>query len=114
MDKRVRSRAVDVAERGEGMPTPLLPLDAGDQPRDAGGVESTVRFLRRLLLSDYFILYLTVAYFAAMAVLFPDLATARNISNQLSNIWPLLAVAIGQTLVIIIMGIDLSQGAIMG
>ena len=96
------------------MPTPLLPLDAGDQPRDAGGVESTVRFLRRLLLSDYFILYLTVAYFAAMAVLFPDLATARNISNQLSNIWPLLAVAIGQTLVIIIMGIDLSQGAIMG
>ena len=45
---------------------------------------------------------------------FPDLVTARNISNQLSNVWPLLAVAIGQTFVIIIAGIDLSQGAIMG
>jgi ribose/xylose/arabinose/galactoside ABC-type transport system permease subunit len=49
-----------------------------------------------------------------MALFFPDLATPRNISNQLSNVWPLLAVATGQTLVLIIMGIDLSQGAIMG
>ena len=72
------------------------------------------RLLRRLLVSEYFILYLTLAYFVAMAVFFPDLVTPRNISNQLSNVWPLLAVAIGQTFVIIIMGIDLSQGAIMG
>ena len=72
------------------------------------------RFLRGLLISEYFILYLTIAYFLAMAVFFPDLVSPRNISNQLSNVWPLLAVAIGQTLVIIIMGIDLSQGAIMG
>jgi ribose transport system permease protein len=71
------------------------------------------RVARRLLVSDYFILYLTVAYFVAVAVLIPDLVTARNISNQLSNVWPLLTVAIGQTLVIIIMGIDLSQGATM-
>jgi len=72
-----------------------------------------VLLLRRLLVSDYFILYLTAAYFIAMAVFIPDLVTARNISNQLSNVWPLFAVAIGQTLVIIIMGIDLSQGATM-
>jgi ribose/xylose/arabinose/galactoside ABC-type transport system permease subunit len=72
------------------------------------------RILRRLLVSDYFILYLTIAYFLAMAVFIPDLVTPRNLSNQLSNVWPLLAVAIGQTLVIIILGIDLSQGAIMG
>ena len=52
--------------------------------------------------------------FLAMAVFFPDLASPRNLSNQLSNVWPLLAVAIGQTFVIIISGIDLSQGAIMG
>lgn len=76
-----------------------------------GGVQ---RLLRGLLISEYFILYLTVAYFLAMAVFFPDLVSPRNISNQLSNVWPLLAVAIGQTLVIIIMGIDLSQGAMMG
>jgi ribose transport system permease protein len=71
-------------------------------------------FVRGVLLSEYFILYLTVAYFVLMAGFLPDLATARNISNQLSNVWPLLAVAIGQTFVITIAGIDLSQGAIMG
>src|SRR4051794_35846105 len=49
-----------------------------------------------------------------MAVFFPDLASPRNLSNQLSNVWPLLAVAVGQTFVIIIGGIDLSQGALMG
>ena len=67
-------------------------------------------WLRRLLLSEYFILYLTIAYFVVMAVFFPDLASPRNLSNQLSNVWPLLAVAIGQTFVIIIVGIDLSPG----
>ena len=49
-----------------------------------------------------------------MAIIFPDLASPRNLSNQLSNVWPLLAVAIGQTFVVIIGGIDLSQGAVMG
>jgi ribose/xylose/arabinose/galactoside ABC-type transport system permease subunit len=72
------------------------------------------RLARRMLVSEYFILYLTIAYFLLVAVFFPDLVTARNISNQLSNVWPLFAVAIGQTAVIIILGIDLSQGAIMG
>src|SRR5262245_24603104 len=69
---------------------------------------------RRLLLSEYFILYLTVVYFVCMATVFPDLASPRNLSNQLSNVWPLLAVAIGQTFVVIVGGIDLSQGAVMG
>ena len=70
--------------------------------------------LRRLLLSQYFVLYLTVAYFLGVALFFPALIEPRNISNQLSNVWPLLAVAIGQTFVIIIAGIDLSLGATMG
>lgn len=70
--------------------------------------------LRRLLLSEYFILYLTIAYFAVAASFFPALIEPRNISNQLSNVWPLLAVAIGQTFVVIIAGIDLSLGAVMG
>ena len=95
--RRLESRAFEAAKRAE----------AGPAPR-------ALRLLRRLLVSEYFILYLTFAYFLAMAVFFPDLVTPRNISNQLSNVWPLLCVAIGQTFVIIIMGIDLSQGAIMG
>lgn len=79
------------------------------EPRRAG-----LGLLRRVLLSDYFVLYLTIAYFAAAAFFFPSLLEPKNISNQLSNVWPLLAVAIGQTVVIIIAGIDLSLGATMG
>jgi ribose/xylose/arabinose/galactoside ABC-type transport system permease subunit len=86
-----------------------LPQQAADAAR-----WSLRRALRRLLLSQYFVLYLTIAYFLAVAVFFPGLAEPRNISNQLSNVWPLLAVAIGQTFVIIIAGIDLSLGATMG
>ena len=71
-------------------------------------------FGRGLLLSEYFVLYLTIAYFLVLAFFFPDLVSARNISNQLSNVWPLLVVSIGQTFVILIAGIDLSLGAIMG
>jgi ribose/xylose/arabinose/galactoside ABC-type transport system permease subunit len=92
------------------------PLSLAGRPVPTGRSRSLglLDFFRRLLLSEYFILYLTLACFVLAAGFLPDLASARNISNQLSNCWPLLAVAIGQTFVIIIAGIDLSQGAIMG
>ena len=70
--------------------------------------------LRRILLSEYFVLYLTIVCFGVAALFFPALLDPRNISNQLSNVWPLLAVAIGQTFVVVIAGIDLSLGATMG
>ena len=68
---------------------------------------------RRLLLSEYFILYLCIALFAILIPFIPLIATPYNLSNLFSNIWPLYAVAIGQTFVLIIAGIDLSQGAII-
>jgi ribose/xylose/arabinose/galactoside ABC-type transport system permease subunit len=70
--------------------------------------------VRRALLSDYFVLYLTIIFFAISALFFQTLALPGNIANQLLNIWPLLAVAIGQTFVLIIGGIDLSLGSTMG
>lgn len=70
-------------------------------------------FLRRVLLSDYFILYLTVVFFVTASIFFPTLSAPGNISNQFSNMWPLLAVAVGQTFVLILGGIDLSQGSVM-
>ncbi|MBA3872554.1 MAG: ABC transporter permease [Anaerolineae bacterium] len=70
-------------------------------------------FFRRALLSEYFILYLTITYFIILSIFFPTLADPKNLSNQLSNVWPLLAVAVGQTFVLIIAGIDLSQGSVM-
>ena len=67
----------------------------------------------RILLSDYFVLYLSLAYVAALAPFYPVLLTPANISNVLSNMWPLLIVATGQTFVLAIAGIDLSQGAVI-
>jgi ribose/xylose/arabinose/galactoside ABC-type transport system permease subunit len=70
--------------------------------------------VRALLLSDYFVLYLSLAYFLALVPILPTLSTPGNIVNLMSNMWPLLVVAVGQTFVLTIAGIDLSQGAVMG
>jgi ribose/xylose/arabinose/galactoside ABC-type transport system permease subunit len=75
---------------------------------------SPLSFLRRLLLSDYFVLYLTIIFFVGASIFYPTLSNPGNITNQLQNMWPLLAVAIGQTFVLILGGIDLSVGATMG
>ena len=68
---------------------------------------------RRILMSEYLILYLCIAMFVGLYLMSPTVATPRNISNLLSNMWPLLVIAVGQTLVLIIAGIDLSQGAVV-
>jgi ribose/xylose/arabinose/galactoside ABC-type transport system permease subunit len=68
---------------------------------------------RRILMSEYLILYLCVLLFGLLYLVIPVIATPYNLSNLLSNIWPLFAVAIGQTFVLIIAGIDLSQGAVI-
>ncbi len=77
-------------------------------------------WLRGLLLSDYFVLYLTLFIYITAAIILPQLGKSNtlalpgNIANQLSNMWPLLAIAIGQTFVLILGSIDLSMGATMG
>jgi ribose/xylose/arabinose/galactoside ABC-type transport system permease subunit len=76
-------------------------------------LNNVITFLRRLLLSENFVLYLSITYFIILSIFIPSLAEPRNLSNQLLNVWPLLAVAVGQTFVLIIAGIDLSQGSIM-
>lgn len=84
-------------------------------------VASAVRMARnplrlaaaRLLGSEHFVLWLTLGYFLALLPFLPTLGTAANIVNLLSNMWPLLVVAVGQTFVMAVGGIDLSQGAVM-
>ncbi len=93
----------------------LIPLGlTHPETRKPHGSTSISILTRRLLLSNYFVLYLTLIFFAAAAVFFPTLSTPGNIANQLQNMYPLLAVAIGQTFVLILGGIDLSVGATMG
>jgi len=74
---------------------------------------SARQFFRNILLSENFILYLSIFYFLILIPFVPNIASQTNLENLLSNIWPLFAVAIGQTFVLIIAGIDLSQGAII-
>ena len=63
---------------------------------------------RRLIFSEYAVLAFSVAWLVAMLPAVPDLATPANLANIFSNALPLLAVATGQTIVLITGGIDLS------
>jgi ribose/xylose/arabinose/galactoside ABC-type transport system permease subunit len=65
----------------------------------------------RLLRSEYFVLLLSGILFAILAPITPGLASIDNLANLAANLLPLLVVAIGQTLVLIAGGIDLSVTA---
>jgi len=68
---------------------------------------------KRLLLSEYLVLVLTVIYFAVMWLIVPEIATSDTLLDILSAMMPLLVVAIGQTFVLIAAGIDLSAPSII-
>ena len=68
---------------------------------------------RRLIVSEYFVLLLAGGLFLALWPFIPRLASPQNLGNIASNVWPLLAIAVGQTLVLITAGIDLSQIAVI-
>lgn len=72
------------------------------------------QLLRRVLVSDYFVLGLSLLYVAAVAPFTPGFVSAGNLTNILSALLPLLVVALGQTIVLITGGIDLSVTAIIG
>ncbi len=92
----------------------MTTLDQRQRAKTTSSDSSVKRFAQSFLLSDYFVLYLTLIFFVTAAVFFPTLGTPGNISNQLQNMWPLLAIAISQTFVLILGGIDLSVGSTMG
>ena len=69
---------------------------------------------KRALSSRHFVLPLCALYLAVLIPFEPGLASSRNLANVFSNMLPLLVVAIGQTLVLITGGIDLSVTAIIG
>src|SRR5262245_42817460 len=69
--------------------------------------------LKSLLLSEYWALCLSAVYFLAMTPFTPELASAENVANILSNLLPLLIVSTGQALVMISGGIDLSATSVI-
>lgn len=66
---------------------------------------------RRVLFSEYLLLYLSALYSLAILALVPDLDLVANLRNILFDLSPLLIVAIGETFVLITGGIDLSVGS---
>lgn len=72
-----------------------------------------LRWPEKVVLSDHFVLVLTTLYFLLIWAMYPHMAGRRNLSNLMSNVWPLLVLVIGQMFVLIVGGIDLSQTSIM-
>ena len=67
----------------------------------------------RLLRSEYLVLLLSLVYFIALAPFTPGFVTPGNLANILSTLLPLFVAAVGQTLVLIAGGIDLSVTSII-
>ncbi|MEQ9441395.1 MAG: ABC transporter permease [Cyclobacteriaceae bacterium] len=65
------------------------------------------------LRSDHIILYLCIGYYLLMCFVAPGFFTINNSWNLLFNLLPLLIAAIGQTLVMITAGIDLSVTSVI-
>ena len=64
-----------------------------------------------LVASEYFVIFLCVAYFAALAPVTEGFASRGNFANILLTLLPLFILALGQTVVLITAGIDLSVTA---
>jgi ribose/xylose/arabinose/galactoside ABC-type transport system permease subunit len=73
-----------------------------------------IALARRALLSDYFVLGLCALYTAAVAPFTPGFLSVGNFLNLLATLLPLLIAALGQTIVLISGGIDLSVTAVIG
>jgi len=66
------------------------------------------------VVSEYWVLYLSIVCFLALFPFTPRLASVENLRNIFSNMLPLLIVAIGETIVLITGGIDLSVTSVIG
>lgn len=70
-------------------------------------------WLERLVLSEYLVFYLTAVYFLIVWPIVPQIASLSSLYNMATDLLPLLVVAIGQTFVLIVAGIDLSVTSII-
>jgi ribose/xylose/arabinose/galactoside ABC-type transport system permease subunit len=78
-----------------------------------GSTSGTPNLIVRAFLSEYLVLILAGAYFLALLPFTPSLADRGNLANLLATLLPLFVVALGQTVVLITGGIDLSVTSIM-
>jgi ribose/xylose/arabinose/galactoside ABC-type transport system permease subunit len=87
---------------------------ASEEVSGAASARSWRWIAGRTLGSEYFVLWLCLVYAAAVGPFTPGFFTAENAANILATLLPLFLVALGQTLVLVAGGIDLSVTAIIG
>ncbi len=68
---------------------------------------------QRVLMSDYLVPVVTAIYFVALLPFVPELGSTDTLLDILAAMMPLLVVAIGQTFVLIVAGIDLSAPSVI-
>jgi ribose/xylose/arabinose/galactoside ABC-type transport system permease subunit len=73
----------------------------------------TTNSFLRVLQSEYLVLVLSGLYFLALLPFTPGFASPDNLANLLATLLPLFIVAVGQTIVLITAGIDLSVTSII-
>lgn len=90
-----------------------IPAPSAHEDATAARTVSPARAVVLAVLSESSVFLLAALYFLAMWPVVPALASPRNLSNLAVNMLPLLAVALGQTVVMIAGGIDLSVTSII-
>jgi ribose transport system permease protein len=95
--------------------TPAATPDAAptDAPAPRPPATRGWRAVLRALLDEHFVLALVLGYFLAVWPFLPGLASGDNLRNLLSNMLPLLVVTLGQMIVLITGGIDLSVPSVI-
>lgn len=96
-----------------GRPWELVTIPQPQDPPVAPSLPPRTRLGPALVRSEYFVLLVSLGYFAAAWPFTPGLASGSNLANILSSLLPLAIVALGQTCVLISGGIDLSATSII-
>jgi ribose transport system permease protein len=88
-------------------------MTAAETPNRSAAPARVAQFGRRVFLSEYLVLWLSLGYFAALAPFTTGFASGSNLQTILAYALPILVVSVGLTLVLIIGGIDLSVTSII-
>ena len=112
MSPAQRGAAVDPEGSAAGrttIATPAVTAEIAAVPaRRPSGVRLLMRIVRTLFLSEYVVLMLTGLYVLCLMPIVPEIASLETAQEVLVAMLPLLILAIGQTFVLVIAGIDLS------
>lgn len=74
---------------------------------------SSKQIFIKLLTSEFFILIMSAVYYVIIGIISPKMFSVNMINNIFQNMWPLLAICLGQTFVLLLGGIDLSQTSVI-